>query len=186
MESLTRDLVARKLPAKNLASLSLASKEWQRAAQPHLDTRRALVRVADVRRRKAIERLVQMLDRGFSMMLSTGPMPESWVVNGDWHRVRRYNMTLYVNRHRLDNPDETLIVEVQAPRLGVVLQLWLEGWGFRAVLRHDADSDDTARAVADAWRASHVHITRLPLQMPLQMPLHGADTSRPRRGDPRA
>jgi len=173
-----RDLVARQLPAKNQASLASVSKDWQRAAQPHLDTRRALIRVADVRRRKAIERFVRLCNVGMDFVgkIESGQVPQIAIHNDDWYLLKRDNMGLFITRHVQQPAARIKLLEVQAPRLGVVLEMWVFRDSFRVYIRHATDSADTARAVADAWG-------HFPARLELDPTLYAR---RPRRGNPRA
>jgi len=180
MQNLTRDLVARQLPAKNQASLSLASKEWQRAAKPHLDMKRALVRVADVRRRAAFEHFVELLNAGMSdwmSRLAVGDVPAGFVAGTTWYVLKKHGMKLYIRRGPPQYRFETVLM-LDAPRQGLRLEVDIDP--MLVVLLHGADSADTARTYAtQLWNAG--------IAVPVRLELFpGLYAERPRRGNPRA
>ena len=178
----TRDLVARQLPAKNQASLSLVSREWQRAAQPHLDMKRALIRVADVRRQAAFEHFVELLNSGMTdwmSRLAVGDVPAGFVAAGTtWYVLKKHGMKLYIRRGLPRYRHEATVLMLEAPRQGLRLEVDIDP--LQVVLLHGADSADTARMYAtQLWNAG--------IAVPVRLELHpGLYAERPRRGNPRA
>ena len=161
MQNLTRDLVARQLPAKNQASLSLVSREWQRAAQPHLDMKRALIRVADVRRRAAFERLAKLLDSGMTdwmSRLAAGDVPAGFVAGPKWYVLQRHGMRLFIKRD-IDvqsREREQVVLVLEAPRQGLLLEVTINP--MFVFLYHGDDSADTAQAFAAQLRNAGVSV----------------------------
>jgi hypothetical protein len=181
MQNLTRDLVARQLPAANQASLSLASKDWQRAAKPHLDMKRALVRVADVRRRAAFEHFAELLDSGMTdwmNRLAVGDVPAGFVAGTTWYVLKKHGMKLSIRRGPPRFRHEDIVLLLEVPRQGLILQVAIEP--LRVFLVHGADSADTARTYATQLRNAGIAV---PLRVELDPGLYA---ERPRRGNPRA
>lgn len=59
--SLAQALISRRLDARNQASLAVSSREWKSFAQPNLSAKKkALLKIADVRRRRMIELFVDL------------------------------------------------------------------------------------------------------------------------------
>ena len=181
MQNLTRDLVARQLPAKNQASLAMVSKDWQNAVKPHLDVKRALVRVADVRRKAAYKHLVELLDKamgGWVDRIRAGDVPEGFVEGPKWCYLKKYGMTLFIRRERPHYRNEEVIVVLEVPRQGLVLQISVDP--LRMVLIHGDDNADLARMYkTQMWNEG----ISVPVRLELDRTLFA---DRPRRGNPRA